>query len=173
MPAKKKTAKKATASKAAGGGAPKLAEALILRADYQKKVEQLKARLLRNAKVQEGEKPAEDPAVLLSQIDQVTDDLEDVIRRINRTNSITELEPGFTITDAIAKRDILRVKHAILRDIAQAATVTQDRHTKSEVKFRGTVSVAQIQKQADDIARRHRELDARIQASNWDVELGN
>jgi len=34
----------------------KLAEALILRADCQKRFEQLKARLLSNAKVQEGDR---------------------------------------------------------------------------------------------------------------------
>jgi hypothetical protein len=40
----------------------KLAEALLRRADCQKCLEQLKARLLRNAKVQEGDDPAEDPS---------------------------------------------------------------------------------------------------------------
>jgi hypothetical protein len=40
----------------------KLAEALILRADCQKRIAQLKSRLLVNAKVQEGDAPAGDPA---------------------------------------------------------------------------------------------------------------
>jgi hypothetical protein len=35
----------------------KLAEALIQRADYQKRVEQLKQRIVNNAKVQEGNDP--------------------------------------------------------------------------------------------------------------------
>src|SRR5207237_1352535 len=39
----------------------KLAEALILRADCQKRMAQLKGRLLVNAKVQEGDAPAETP----------------------------------------------------------------------------------------------------------------
>ena len=42
----------------------KLAEALILRADCQKRIAQLKSRLLTNAKVQEGDKPAEAPQEL-------------------------------------------------------------------------------------------------------------
>ena len=37
----------------------KLAEALILRADIQKRIEQLRSRLTDNAKEQEGEKPGE------------------------------------------------------------------------------------------------------------------
>ena len=39
----------------------RLAEALILRADYQRRLEQLKQRLIRNAKVQAGDAPNEDP----------------------------------------------------------------------------------------------------------------
>ena len=42
----------------------KLAEALILRADCQKRIAQLKSRLLVNAKVQEGDAPAETPREL-------------------------------------------------------------------------------------------------------------
>lgn len=39
----------------------KLSEALILRSDFQKKNEQIKERLLRSVKVQEGEEPPENP----------------------------------------------------------------------------------------------------------------
>lgn len=45
----------------------KLAEALQLRADLQKRMEQLAARLYDNATVQEGEAPAEDPVALLEE----------------------------------------------------------------------------------------------------------
>ena len=39
----------------------KLAEALIERADLQRRLEQLKQRLNQNAQYQEGEEPAEEP----------------------------------------------------------------------------------------------------------------
>ena len=42
----------------------KLAQPLILRSDTQKRIEQLKVRLLSNAKTQENEKPSEDPKLL-------------------------------------------------------------------------------------------------------------
>ena len=57
----------------------KLAEALILRADHQKRLEQLKQRLLRNAKVQEGDRPAEEPGELLAELERVAADLEGLI----------------------------------------------------------------------------------------------
>jgi len=47
----------------------KLAEALNLRADLQRRVEQLRMRLAQNAKVQEGEEPLEDPKGLLAELD--------------------------------------------------------------------------------------------------------
>ena len=50
----------------------KLAEALQERADLNRQIEQLKARLYNNALVQEGEAPAEDPNELLAQLDRST-----------------------------------------------------------------------------------------------------
>ena len=44
----------------------KLAEALIQRADHRKRLDQLRERLVRVARVQEGDAPAEDPAALLA-----------------------------------------------------------------------------------------------------------
>ncbi len=48
----------------------KLAEVLILRADCQKRIAQLKSRLLVNAKVQEGDAPAETPQELIAELNK-------------------------------------------------------------------------------------------------------
>jgi hypothetical protein len=149
----------------------KLAEALILRADYQKRIEQLKQRLLRNAKIQEDDAPAENPNNLIEEMERISTELVRLIQRINATNAATKLGGDQTISDSIALRDVLRLKQALYRDLAQAATVTQDRYTKSEVKFKSTVNVAEIQRQADDLARAYRDLDAKIQEANWLTEL--
>ena len=149
----------------------KLAEALILRADYQKRMNQLEFRLKRSARVQEGDQPAEDPQMLLAQLEQVADELERLIQNINRTNSASELAEGVTLTDALATRDLLRAKQEIYRDLAAEATVTFGRVSRSEIKYQSTVDVAEIQKRADELAVAHRELDARIQEANWRLEL--
>lgn len=149
----------------------KLAEALVLRADRKKRIEQLKQRIIRNAKVQEGQKPAEDPEALIKEMERLSEELVGLIQRINKTNSTTEFEKNVSLADAIANRDILVLKNSIYRDLAQAATVTQDIRTKSEVKFKGTVRVSQIQERADELAKAHRELDTRIQELNWKTEL--
>jgi hypothetical protein len=150
--------------------AMKLAEALVFRADTQKRLEQIKARLLRNAKVQDGDQPAEDPAQLLVEYEATAVEFTELVKRINLTNAAAVLGDR-SLTEALAQRDILRVRQAMYRDLAEAASVTQSVATRSEVKFRSTVSVAEIQKRADALAKELRDLDARVQESNWKIDL--
>ncbi|MFZ6031596.1 MAG: DIP1984 family protein [Chloroflexota bacterium] len=149
----------------------RLAEALVMRADTKKRIEQLRQRLIRNAKVQEGEKPAEDPQALLDEMEKLSDELVKLIQKINKTNTVIEIEKGLTIADAIAQRDVLMLKQNSYRELAQAATITQDVRTKSEIKFKGTVKVAEIQEKADKAAKAHREIDTKIQEMNWRTDL--
>jgi hypothetical protein len=121
--------------------------------------------------VQEGDAPAENPAELIVEYERASTELTRLIQQINRTNSVTVLGPEGTISDAIAVRDVLKSKQNAYNALAAAATVTQDRYSRSEVKFQGTVDVTAIQRQADSLARDYRELDARIQASNWTTDL--
>jgi hypothetical protein len=150
----------------------KLAEALVLRADIQKRIAQVKSRLLRNAKVQEGEKPAEDPTALLREYDALTAELIQLIRRINVTNSASSVA-GRGMTEALAMRDVLKLRHATYRDLADAASTSQFATTRSEIRLRAAVSVPEIQQRADAIARELRELDSRIQEANWQLELSD
>jgi hypothetical protein len=149
----------------------RLAEALILRADSQKRIEQLRERLTRSAKVQEGEQPPENPEDLIRELERVSNDLLDLIRKINKTNSLSLLEGGVTIADALAERDVIMLKRGVYASLAEAAYVVQSRYTKSEVKFFSTVNVAETQKQVDELSKQHRELDARVQEANWTTEL--
>ena len=149
----------------------KLAEALILRADYQKRAEQLRDRIVNNAKVQEGDTPSEDPNRLLQELESLLSELTILIQRINKTNSQTTYKESKTLTGALAERDVLSLKRKIYSELAKAASVTQTRYSKSEVKFRSTVDVASIQKQVNDMSKAYREMDANIQALNWATDL--
>lgn len=149
----------------------RLAEALIQRADNQKRIEQLRGRIVQNAKVQEGSVPAEDPNALLVELERVAADLQDLIQRINRTNAATELAKGQTIADAIAERDVLRLRHGVYTAAAAAGIITQDRYSKSEIRFESALDVAELQQKADELAQAYRELDTRIQEANWQTSL--
>ena len=67
----------------------KLASALSERADLQRRLSELTSRLNNNAKVQEGEEPAENPQELLKEMDAMLERLEWLMTRINLTNSRT------------------------------------------------------------------------------------
>jgi hypothetical protein len=149
----------------------KLAEALVLRADLQKRLAQLRQRLIVSARHQEGEQPPEDPAALLEEVDRVTSDLEDLIRRINRTNSGSAFDDGRNLSDALALRDVLSLRRAVYAELAHASAVRQDRYSRSEVKFVSAVDVREIQRQVDALAKQYRELDAKIQSRNWEIDL--
>jgi hypothetical protein len=153
----------------------KLAEALALRADATRRVEQLRTRIVANARFQEGEEPAEDAQSLLAEAGVVLDELEDLIRRINRTNAATRIGPEETITDALARRDVLRTRHSVVTAAADAAVgrtqAGMGRQLRSELKMLAALPVAQLRAQADDLARQIRELDVRIQQSNWEFDL--
>lgn len=150
----------------------KLAEALILRADCQKKISQLRQRLSRSVKVQEGEQPPENPQSLLNELEGVITELTSLIQRINRTNSNTALSDG-TLSDALARRDTLGIKRSAIDGVIQNAAIVTNRYSQSEVKFVSTVDIADLQSQLDGTSQEYRLLDAQIQALNWQVELLN
>jgi|SRR5579859_7269534 len=149
----------------------KLAEALAERSDYQTRIEELKKRLVRSARVQEGEQPAEDSEDLLSESERIFERLLALVSAINRTNARTPFDETRTISDAIAERDITGKKRDFLNGVAEAASTRQDRYSKSEVKFVATLSIAKLQKESDQLAKRFRELDTRLQELNWQTEL--
>lgn len=127
--------------------------------------------MVRSARVQEGEQPAEDTAELLKEAERLFERLRLLVSAINRTNAATEFDEGQTISDAIAERDITGKKRDFLSSIADAASTRQDRYSKSEVKFVPTLSISQLQKEIDLLSKRFRELDTRLQELNWNTEL--
>lgn len=148
----------------------KLAEALQERADIMRRLDQLRYRLSRNATVQEGEKPAEDPAELIRETDECVARLEELMARINLTNSQTVIE-GLTLTQLIARRDALTQKLSIYRNFLSEASNITSRATRSEIKILSTVNVRKLQKQVDDMSRDLRLTDNALQQANWTVEL--
>ncbi len=153
----------------------KLAEALMERADAQRRYAQVEERVKRFAKVQEGEAPAENPNALLAELDAIAAQIEKLVQRINKTNNVTATVAAGTQTrtlaDRLAERDALAMQAKTYAELAKTASVTQDRYSKSEVRFVSAISVSATQKRADELAKRYRELDTMIQALNWTTEL--
>ena len=149
----------------------KLAEALILRADLQKRIEQIKNRLYNNVLTQEGELPSEDPEALLKEYMSLQNDLTSIIKAINRTNNKTSFDDKMTLSEALVERDAILAKRSILSTAADRASEKQDRYSKTEIKNVSTIDVKKFQKEADKFSKEFRELDTRIQALNWTIDL--
>jgi len=149
----------------------KLAEALNERADTQKKVSELNGRLQKNAQVQDGEKPAEDPKALLAELDAKLAELNSLVKRINRTNLTSEFSAGVSLMEAIADRDRIASKRNSLENLKQAATLQQDRYSRTEIKFVSTVEVPELQQSIDALTKEYRKVDSRIQMLNWQIDL--
>ncbi|MEV6109391.1 DIP1984 family protein [Streptomyces sp. NPDC051940] len=156
----------------------KLAEALAERADLVRRVEQLRTRVVGNARYQEGEDPAEDAAQLLTDAHADLDRLEALMGRINKTNATVTLpadggEP-LTLTAALARRDTLRLRHSLVNAAADAAAGTDQRgyrQLRSELTMLAALPVRELRARAEELAKELRLLDTRIQRANWEADL--
>ena len=148
----------------------KIAEALILRADIQKRIAQLKTRLNNNAKVQENEEPAENPELLLTELENLILQLNDLIVKINRTNTLSKID-GISLVELIAKKDTLSQKSGILREFIEIASQKVDLYSTTEIKVFSTVNVSEQQKKLDKLSKEIRETDTKLQQANWTIDL--
>ena len=145
----------------------KLAQALQERADLNARIRQLNGRLTNNALVQEGEKPAEDPARLLAELNDCVARLEELMTRINLTNAKTKIGAD-TLTSLIARKDALHLRLSAYRSLIDAASRTAAR---TEIKILSAVSVPSLQKEADAMSKQLRTIENTIQENNWLTEL--
>lgn len=148
----------------------KLAEALQARSDLKKQLNQLEYRMSSNALVQEGEQPNEKPSELFKQYNDGLKQLEELIIRINLTNSRAKVD-GVTLTELIARRDTLKQKIDAYRSVLSTASSNTSRATRTEIKVLSTINVESFQKDVDRMSRDLRELDNKIQEANWKIEL--
>jgi hypothetical protein len=149
----------------------KLAEALTERKALQEKLARLRARLTANARVQEGDEPAERPTTLLAEVAEAATALENLTVRINRTNVEATLadEPRLTLMEAVARRDMLKLRFTALSELIGAAAPAPGRFIVTRpVKFRRWRS--RTPEATRRAGSRDRDLDARLQAANWSVE---
>lgn len=146
----------------------KLAEGLLLRADLTKKLEHLTNRIRPVLIVSDTKEPQEDPVKLLAQLRKTNQDLEEIIVRINKTNNETFIDGSTSLMEALAKRDGLKLMSEKLRNIRQWAQIN---NSSSLVRQTATVDIKSLQIEIDQTGRAFREIDSKIQQTNWLTEL--
>src|ERR1700733_8876078 len=103
----------------------KLGEALKLRSDNLRKIEELRARAAASAQTQEGTKPPDDATDLIAEIERLFSETTSLIQRIIRTNVATRLPDGPLLADSLAQRDTYISLRTVLQGIAKAASEPQ------------------------------------------------
>lgn len=149
----------------------KLAEALQIRADLQRRLAQMPTRLRNSATMQEGSAPVENPADLLKETDAILNRLESLMNSINVTNCTSTDSNGRSLTALIAKRDTLRKKIEIMRNFLDAASALVPRNSSTDIRVLPTVNVPELRKNCDALSKELRETDIKIQELNWTTEL--
>jgi hypothetical protein len=69
------------------------------------------------------------------------------------------------------ERDRFRVKINAYLDLYNAAAITRDRYSRSEVKYVRCVDTVRLQERINSLSKRYRELDTGIQGMNRTTEL--
>ncbi|HTV73003.1 MAG TPA: DIP1984 family protein [Candidatus Acidoferrales bacterium] len=149
----------------------KLGEALRLRSDNCKKIEELRLRAIASAQTQEGAVAPDAPDVLLAEIERIAAQTLKLIQKINRTNVATKLPTGQPLVDALAERDYHLDLRKPFEAVAKAASEMQQRYMRSEIRIVRTVDPAELRKKVDECSQRHRLLDVAIQEANWSTNL--
>lgn len=146
----------------------KLAEALLLRSDLQKKIEHLQHRIYPVLIISEGKTPQEDPVELLAKLRETISKFEELVIRINKTNNQTEIEGEGILMVALAKRDSLKMLSEKLRNIRQSSQINNQSNITN---LRSTIDIKKLQIEIDQTGRAFREIDSKIQELNWLTQL--
>lgn len=151
----------------------KLAEALLLRSDQQKKkkIISLKQRINANVLVQDGDQPSEDPNELLKQVFSLIQEFQKLSYAIHETNALTKLNDGRSLLALLTLRDEFVEQHKTLTAAISNTSRESDRYSTREIKWHKVIPVSSLQKQADDISLKLRDLNVLIQSTNWKIDL--
>ncbi|OFI50456.1 hypothetical protein BG261_00825 [Floricoccus tropicus] len=149
----------------------KLAELLMERKDIQIKLAEIKERMNSVVRIQEGDTPEIDPLVLIKQFEETNKRLVKVVETIEKANQETLMDKGKTLAQALVAREGLRRQHLFYTSVINQASEKVHRYSNSEIKDIVTVDLADLHKKKDQIAKKLREIDAKIQEKNWNIEV--
>jgi hypothetical protein len=154
----------------------KLAEALFERAALQKSNNEIERRIGTNLRLPENEEPTEAIEDLFERYEANTVRLCELIRRINKTNCMTEMKGGGTITDAMARRDCLKSQIRVYKSLYEVLTSHDQNHghwneEKARVKYVRHADHKKLKERIDHLSQEFRILDTALQSMNWTADL--
>jgi len=145
----------------------KLAEAMMQRADLDKKVSILGARLNDIALINKNYALEDEPKHLFEELNKSMKALSELVYRIHVTNMET-IDNGTTITAMLTKEEILKMRINTLIRIKESASI-DSRFDKTIYTI--LINKAELQKELDECKSQLEKLDMKLQQLNWQTEL--
>ena len=157
----------------------KLAEALIKRIGLDKEINDISARLLQNAEIQAGEKPLESSESLIDILNEKVEQLENLVRRINNTNSKTKVDDIYSVSDLVTKKERYKRLFKIFRlSLNIAYSRFNGRHMRTrppamsnEVKTLLLLDTKIYEKHCSQSRNDLYDIEKKIHQINWATEL--
>lgn len=149
----------------------KLAEALLLRRDLNNRLFQLRNEISSSVLVQEGDTLDRSITELFKEYDEINQQYSELVVAINRKNATASLaDSALLLMEALEQREQLRRKHALLTQ-ALDKTKAAPRIGRNEIRLVRTIDTKTLTEQLNATAKQLRELDGKIQQTNWLVDL--
>jgi hypothetical protein len=149
----------------------KLAEALLLRRDLNNRLFQLRNEISSSVLVQEGDTLDRSITELFKEYDEINQQYSELVVAINRKNVTASLaDSALLLMEALEQREQLRRKHALLTQ-ALDETKAAPRMGRNEIRLVRTIDTKTLTEQLNATAKQLRELDGKIQQTNWLVDL--
>lgn len=149
----------------------KLAEALLLRRDLNNRLFQLRNEISSSVLVQEGDTLDRSITELFKEYDEINQQYSGLVVAINRKNATASLaDSALLLMEALEQREQLRRKHALLTQ-ALDETKAAPRMGRNEIRLVRTIDTKTLTEQLNATAKQLRELDGKIQQTNWLVDL--
>lgn len=149
----------------------KLAEALLLRRDLNNRLFQLRNEIFSSVLVQEGDTLDRSITELFKEYDEINQQYSALVVAINRKNATASLaDSALLLMEALEQREQLRRKHALLTQ-ALDETKAAPRMGRNEIRLVRTIDTKTLTEQLNTTAKQLRELDGKIQQTNWLVDL--
>lgn len=149
----------------------KLAEALLLRRDLNNRLFQLRNEISSSVLVQEGDTLDRSITELFKEYDEINQQYSELVVAINRKNATASVaDSALLLMEALERREQLRRKHALLTQ-ALDETKAAPRMGRNEIRLVRTIDTKTLTEQLNTTAKQLRELDGKIQQTNWLVDL--
>lgn len=144
---------------------------MLIKAEYEERLESLRTRLMISARVQEGSFPPEDPETLMADVETCLNNLASLTKRISITQSQTLLASRQSLADAIIDQEMLLKKQFIYQSIIDSGTIPVDSLQDSNSRWLVTVNLAGLNRRVEELVKDYRLLETEIQKVSWSTEL--